>query len=109
LVQEAREVVKEREAELFVNGGNDEYAVTGSNAEARAAALEVCKANDKHYQDALARLREVEREYARAETDMDIASQAMRGSRLILEYATSYLSRLAAAEGRDGFERKVYP
>lgn len=106
IIQQGRETLKEREAELLVNGGNDEWQLRGSNAEQRAASLEVCKAIDKRYQEALGHLRVAEGKAASAEADMDNASQEMRGSRLILEYATAYLARLAAAEGRDGFTER---
>lgn len=99
-VARVRAQLKDIEAQVIVNG------VTGRNAEERAAAVSLEVQKMPGYQTVVDHLRKSEREHSEAENEADDASNQMRGARLALEYATAYLHRMAAAEGRRGMEER---
>jgi hypothetical protein len=102
---EERERVKDAEAVVLLNGGVEGHAVTGSNTEARAAALRMALAHCEDYQVRLATLRATERAVGECEAAMDELSDTMRACRLRVEFMTAWNYREAAVEGGREFRR----
>ena len=92
--------LKAAEAEVVVNGGYEEWAITGANKEARDAATTVALAHCPPYQKAIIRINDLERSIAEYEAHIERFTNEMRRCRLQIEFATSWNYRVAAAEGR---------
>jgi chromosome segregation ATPase len=99
-INRIRAEMKNIEAQVVVNGGFAHINIDGKNAETRTAQLAQCLAIEGTYQDCLTALRAAERAHSQAENEANEASNQMRGARLALEYATAFINRCAAAEGR---------
>lgn len=99
---EVRAEMEEIEAEVVVNGGYGEHLIGGEggkNETQRKAQLIVALANHPAYQASVRSSRAIEADQAAASADMSHAEHRMRAARLRLEWSTSWVSRIAAAEG----------
>jgi len=97
-----RAKVEQMKADVIADGGFADVAVDGRNAETRDAQLTQALALHRYYQAAIAKLREADRAISRLDTEIDEASNDMRGARLRIEFVTSQNYRAAAAEGWAG-------
>lgn len=95
------------EAEIVVNGGHGEIAITGSNKETREAQVKAAMQRMPAFQKAQEALRRAEREQAQADNEAQEAVHRMRRIRLALDWSTAFLNRAAATER--GADMEDYP
>ena len=95
-VYDARERVKDLEAEMLVNGGAGKYTVGTGDAKRREAVIRLALREDNDYQTASKALEQLERALDRAEANRDNAANQMSLSKRRMDAFLAAASQQAA-------------